>query len=180
MEHSALLARALGAEIAVNVARFEQLADERVRRHILGDGYVPPLDLQPGLAPDDVYAPRARNRGVGATEERIRFRSSFEPPYRRHTAALDGLPPRIYLKGVSMGDFGEIPVSPQTRRCLSLKRGFSVTCRSLRTATGGMAATQRAAVLPRIIEGGQFQEGIQVIQRAARSPCTQCLGISPE
>ena len=53
---------------------------------------------------------RAKLRDRGAGEgggERIRFASAILPRWARRTRSLDALLPILYLRGVSMGDFGE-------------------------------------------------------------------------
>jgi len=50
---------------------------------------------------------RLRDRGADEAGERIRFTSTILPRWARRTRSLDALLPILYLRGVSMGDFGE-------------------------------------------------------------------------
>jgi putative transposase len=51
---------------------------------------------------------KLRDRGAGeGGGERIRFASAILPRWARRTRSLDALLPILYLRGVSMGDFGE-------------------------------------------------------------------------
>ncbi|MBA3313390.1 MAG: transposase [Planctomycetaceae bacterium] len=40
-------------------------------------------------------------------EQRVRFSPGVLPPYLRRSRSLDELIPRLYLKGISTGDFSE-------------------------------------------------------------------------
>jgi putative transposase len=83
-----------------------QLPDggERVVRHGLG----PERLVQTGIGPVAVRRVKLRDRGAGeGGGERIRFASAILPRWARRTRSLDALLPILYLRGVSMGDFGE-------------------------------------------------------------------------
>jgi len=52
--------------------------------------------------------PRVHDRRPPAPEEdRAKFTSSILPPYLHKTRSIEQLLPRLYLKGVSTGDFNE-------------------------------------------------------------------------
>jgi transposase-like protein len=77
---------------------------DRVVRH----GHGPERQVQTGIGPVEVQRVRLRDRGADeAGAERIRFTSALLPRWARRTRSLDALLPILYLRGVSMGDFGE-------------------------------------------------------------------------
>jgi transposase-like protein len=76
---------------------------ERVVRH----GHAPERLVQTGIGPVAVRRAKLRDRGAGDGAERIRFTSAILPRWSRRTRSLDALLPTLYLRGVSMGDFGE-------------------------------------------------------------------------
>jgi putative transposase len=104
-----LLAQAIEAEAEAFLAemRGERLPDgrERLVRH----GHGPERLVQTGIGPVPVQRVKLRDRGVGETAggERIRFTSALLPRWARRSRSLDALLPILYLRGVSMGDFGE-------------------------------------------------------------------------
>jgi len=103
-----LLAQAIEAEADAFLAlmKGERLPDgrERVIRH----GHGPERQLQTGIGPVAVQRAKLRDRAVDeAGTERIRFTSAILPRWARRTRSLDALLPILYLRGVSMGDFGE-------------------------------------------------------------------------
>jgi transposase-like protein len=63
--------------------------------------------VQTGIGPVAVRRVKLRDRGAGPEGERIRFTSALLPRWARRTRSLDALLPILYLRGVSMGDFGE-------------------------------------------------------------------------
>ena len=83
----------------------ERLPDgrERIVRH----GHGPERQVQTGIGPVAVQRVKLRDRGAGEAGERIRFTSTILPRWARRTRSLDALLPILYLRGVSMGDFGE-------------------------------------------------------------------------
>ena len=104
-----LLAQAIEAEAEAFLATMKgaRLPDgrERVVRH----GHAPERLVQTGIGPVAVRRAKIRDRGAGADSggERIRFTSAILPRWARRTRSLDALLPVLYLRGVSMGDFGE-------------------------------------------------------------------------
>ena len=102
-----LLAQAVEAEAEAFLATMQamRLPDgrERVVRHGLG----PERLVQTGIGPVAVRRVKLRDRGAGPDGGRIRFTSAILPRWARRTPSLDALPPILYLRGVSMGDFQE-------------------------------------------------------------------------
>ncbi len=103
-----LLAQAIEAEAEAFLATMkgERLPDgrERLVRH----GHGPERQVQTGIGPVAVRRAKLRDRGVGEVgTDRIRFTSAILPRWARRTRSLDALLPVLYLRGVSMGDFGE-------------------------------------------------------------------------
>src|SRR3712207_8791388 len=102
-----LLAQAVEAEAEAFLATMKgaRLADgrERLVRH----GHGPERLVQTGIGPVEVQRVKVRDRGAGRDGERIRFTSAILPRWARRTRSLDALLPVLYLRGVSMGDFGE-------------------------------------------------------------------------
>src|SRR5215207_9568481 len=102
-----LLAQAIEAEAEAFLAEMKgaRLPDgrERVVRH----GHAPERVVQTGIGPVAVRRAKLRDRGAGDGTERIRFTSAILPRWARRTRSLDALLPVLYLRGVSMGDFGE-------------------------------------------------------------------------
>ena len=102
-----LLAQAVEAEAEAFLATMQgvHLADgrERLVRH----GHGPERLVQTGIGPVAMRRVKLRDRGAGEGGERIRFTSAILPRWARRTRSLDALLPILYLRGVSMGDFGE-------------------------------------------------------------------------
>ena len=101
-----LLAQALEAEIELFIAQYADLTDEMGRHRIVRNGYLPQRDIQSGIGPVTVRAPRVRDRHQDPSEK-IHFKSSILPPYLRKTKSIEELIPWLYLKGVSTGDFSD-------------------------------------------------------------------------
>ena len=104
-----LLAQAIEAEAEAFLATMKgvQLPDgrERLVRH----GHGPERLVQTGIGPVEVRRVKLRDRGAGEAlgGGRVRFTSAILPRWARRTRSLDALLPILYLRGVSMGDFGE-------------------------------------------------------------------------
>lgn len=101
-----LLAQALEAEIEIFVHQYKDLVDELGRQRIVRNGYLPEREIQTGVGPVPVKAPRVRDRSAKSSD-RIGFSSSILPPYLRKTKSLEQLIPWLYLKGISTGDFSD-------------------------------------------------------------------------
>ena len=86
---------------------YTDLKDNQSYQRITRNGYLPAREIQTGIGPVHVRAPRVRDRGVKRETDRIRFSSSILPPYLRKTKSLEELIPWLDLKGISTGDFSE-------------------------------------------------------------------------
>jgi len=101
-----LLTQALEAEIELFTNQYADLKDALGRQRIVRNGYRPEREIQSGIGPVPVQAPRVRDRHTDPSE-RIHFSSSILPPYLRKTKSMEELIPLLYLKGVSTGDFSD-------------------------------------------------------------------------
>ncbi len=101
-----LLAQALEAEIELFMIQYKDLTNESGHKRIVRNGYLPERELQTGIGPVSVKAPRVRDRHNKASK-RISFSSSILPLYLRKTKSMEQLIPWLYLKGISTGDFSE-------------------------------------------------------------------------
>lgn len=100
-----LLAEALEIEIELFLTQYKQLRDENGKMRMIRNGYLPEREIQTGIGPVKVRAPRIRDRKRDKTTDEIRFNSSLLPRYLRKTKSMEELLPWLYLKGVSTGDF---------------------------------------------------------------------------
>ncbi len=101
-----LLAQALAVEIELFINQYAELKDASGKQRVVKNGYRPERQIQSGIGPVPVKAPRARDRHP-EPEERISFTSAILPPYLRKAKSIDELIPWLYLKGISTGDFTE-------------------------------------------------------------------------
>lgn len=101
-----LLTEALKTEIELFMSQYQGLTDPAGRQRLVRNGHMPEREIQTGIGPVPVKAPRLRDRHPDPSE-RIRFTSSILPPYLRKTKSMEHLIPWLYLKGVSTGDFTE-------------------------------------------------------------------------
>jgi len=108
-----LLAQAIEAEAEAFLATMREVRLPDGRERLVRHGHGPERQVQTGIGPVAVQRVKLRNRGAsaGVTDdagtERIRFTSAILPRWARRTRSLDALLPILYLRGVSMGDFGE-------------------------------------------------------------------------
>jgi transposase-like protein len=101
-----LLAQALEVEIDLFISQFAEMRDTQGRQRFVRNGYHSERQIQSGIGPVPVRAPRVRDRETDAAA-RVYFQSSILPPYLRKTKSLEALIPWLYLKGVSTGDFSD-------------------------------------------------------------------------
>ena len=101
-----LLSQALEMEIETVLNQYKDLKDERGYQRVVRNGYMPERQIQTGIGPVSVEAPRIRDRSADLSD-RITFNSSILPPYLRKTRSMEQLIPWLYLKGVSTGDFSD-------------------------------------------------------------------------
>ena len=100
-----LLAAALEAEINAFVEQYSGLLDDEGKKRITRNGYLPERNLQTGIGPVTVRAPRACDRKREKGHNKIKFTSTILPAYIRKTKSMETLIPWLYLKGISTGDF---------------------------------------------------------------------------
>ncbi len=101
-----MLKAALEMEVEDFIKRHEKERDEKGRRFVVRNGYLPTRSVLTGAGPLEVSKPRVRDLRE-RKEERVEFSSSILPRYLRRSKSLDELIPWLYLKGVSTGDFRE-------------------------------------------------------------------------
>jgi putative transposase len=98
-----LIAQAVEAELETFLAAYEDLEDDRGRRTVVRDGYLPERQVMTGIGEVNVQVPKTRDRSGSG----LPFRSSLIPPYLKRTKRVETLLPVLYLKGISTGDFQE-------------------------------------------------------------------------
>ena len=98
-----LLAQALEMEIETVLNQYKDLKDQGGHQRVVRNGYLPERQIQTGIGPVSVEAPRIRDRSPQQSE-RITFSSALLPPYLRKTRSMEQLIPWLYLKGVSTGE----------------------------------------------------------------------------
>jgi len=101
----ALLAQAVGAEVAEFLAQHADLKTEDGRQRLVRHGHLPEREIMTGIGAVAVRQPRVRDREPGRDGERIRFSPAILPLYARRSKSLEELIPVLYLKGISTGDF---------------------------------------------------------------------------
>jgi putative transposase len=98
-----LIAQAVEAELETFLGAYEDLEDERGRRAVVRNGYLPKRQVMTGIGEVNVQVPKTRDRSGSG----VHFRSSLIPPYLKRTKSVETLLPVLYLKGISTGDFQE-------------------------------------------------------------------------
>jgi putative transposase len=101
----AMLTTAIEAEVAQWIEGHEHLRDERGRRQVVRNGYLPERSITTGIGPVKIRQPRVADRRK--KDEAEPFSSKILPPYLRKTKSIEELLPWLYLKGISTGDFNE-------------------------------------------------------------------------
>lgn len=91
-----LLQAALEAEVENYLEAHRAERDTAGRRLVVRNGYAAVRQVQTGLGPVEVQAPRVNDR-----RENERFTSRILPPYLRRTPSIENLIPILYLKGIS-------------------------------------------------------------------------------
>jgi transposase-like protein len=100
-----MLAHAIEAEVANWIDGHADRIDERGRRQVVRNGYLPERTIVTGLGEISVRQPRVHDRR--AAGEREKFTSKILPPYLRKARNIEELIPFLYLKGISTSDFNE-------------------------------------------------------------------------
>jgi putative transposase len=104
-----LLAQAVEAEADAVLAEMKEARLPDGRERVVRHGPGPERRVQTGIGPVAVRRVKIRDRGAGegAGGERICFTSAILPRWARRTRSLDARLPILYLRGISLGDFGE-------------------------------------------------------------------------
>src|SRR3954468_21388820 len=102
-----LLAQAVELEAEAFLAGMRDLKLPDGRARLVRHGHGPERAVQTGIGPVPVARVKIRDRGATEDVERVRFTSALLPKWARRTRSLDALPPVLYLRGVSTGDFQE-------------------------------------------------------------------------
>jgi len=98
-----LLQAAIEHEVNEYISSFSDTTDEKGRRMVVKNGFLPERSILTGIGPLSVKQPRVRDK----REDKEVFTSSILPRYLRRIPSLDNLIPALYLKGISTGDFTE-------------------------------------------------------------------------
>ncbi|MCF8482937.1 MAG: IS256 family transposase [Rhodospirillum sp.] len=101
-----LLAQAVEAEVAALLAEHSHLKAEDGRQRLVRHGHGPEREILTGIGPVPVRRAKVRDRGADG-EDRIRFTSAILPHFARRSRSIDAVPPSLYLRGLSSGDFQE-------------------------------------------------------------------------
>jgi transposase-like protein len=101
-----MLQRALECEVEVFLADHADRTDQRGRKQVVRNGYLPGRTIMTGAGPLEVEQPRARDK-TRHSDERLVFTSAILPPYLRKSRSIEELIPWLYLKGISTGDYAE-------------------------------------------------------------------------
>jgi len=100
-----MLQRVLECEVEV-LAEYADRTDERGRKQVVRNGYLPARPIMTGAGPLEIEQPRVRDKSP-QVDERAVFTSAILPPYLRKSRSIEELIPWLYLKGVSTGDYSE-------------------------------------------------------------------------
>lgn len=95
-----MLLAALDMEVAVYLARYQDVRDERGHARVVRNGRGRPRKVTVGAGTLEVAAPRVDDRREGE-----RFTSRILPPYMRRSPKVEETLPVLYLRGLSTGDF---------------------------------------------------------------------------
>ena len=96
-----LLQAAIEHEVNEYISSLSDKTDEKGRRMVVKNGFLPERSILTGIGPIPVKQPRVRDK----SEEKEVFTSAILPRYLRRIPSLDNLIPVLYLKGISTGDF---------------------------------------------------------------------------
>ncbi len=104
-----LIEQAIEAELAALPGAFADHRLEDGRARLVRHGHLPARKILTGIGPVAGTVPRVRDRKPGA--DKITFTPGILPRYLRKAKSVEELLPRLYLKGVSTGDFSEALVA---------------------------------------------------------------------
>lgn len=102
-----MIIKAIQAEFEAFMEVQGELLDEHGRRRVVKNGVSEERKIQTPIGSVSVRVPRCKDKGIDVDGEKIKFNSSFLPPYLKRTKQLSELLPLLYLKGLSTGDFAE-------------------------------------------------------------------------
>ena len=100
-----LIAEAVEAGLNAFLAAHADQTDAAGRRRLVRHGHLPEREVQTGIGAVSVQVPRVRDRAPEGG--RLKFTSTLLPPFLRRAKSIEDLLPRLYLKGISTGDFSE-------------------------------------------------------------------------
>jgi len=92
--------QAIEAELAVLLARYENVKTLHGQKALVRNGYLPERDILTGAGPVAVRVPKVRDRSGNG----VKFNSVIAPPYIRKSPRVSAALPWLYLKGISTGD----------------------------------------------------------------------------
>lgn len=98
-----MLQAAIEQEVTDYINSLSDKTDEKGRRMVIRNGYLPERSILTGIGPIKIKQPRVRDK----REQKEHFTSAILPRYLRRIPSLDNLIPALYLKGISTGDFTE-------------------------------------------------------------------------
>ncbi len=87
-----LIQQAIEAELCELLMQYEDQVDDRGRRLVVRNGYLPEREILTGVGPVLVRVSKVRSRG----EEPVVFRSSLVPPYVRKARRVEAALPWLY------------------------------------------------------------------------------------
>ena len=99
-----MLQLALENEVQEFILKHSNLTDEKGKKVVAKNGYMPQREIVTGMGPLPIKQPRIDDRNL--KEYCVeRFTSNILPRYLRRMPSVDNLIPVLYLKGISTNDF---------------------------------------------------------------------------
>jgi len=95
-----LLQEAIENEVVEYKQLFQKIKDQKNRRLVTRNGYLPERGVLTGIGSINVRQPRVRDKREGAS-----FSSKILPRYKRRTPSLEAAIPELYLRGISTNSF---------------------------------------------------------------------------
>lgn len=99
-----MLQYVLEAEVGDFIKRHESRLDEKGKRSVVRNGFMPERVLQTSVGPVKISQPRIDDRKMTGEDGYEHFQSSILPKFARRSPTLDVAIPVLYLKGISTGD----------------------------------------------------------------------------
>ena len=88
-----LLKAALEAEIEAFLEQYRDATDDKGRRRVVRNGYLPEREIETGIGQVPVKVPRIRDRHGRTSNDGIQFTSAILPKYLRRTKSIETLLP---------------------------------------------------------------------------------------